>query len=1322
MLRDVLVPGPGKPADLFGIYPNWANSPNLRKFVDKLPGLGAANKNGLGQYIPVATPDTVTYPGSDYYEIALRPYSERMHSDLLNPTRLLGYVQTNNGTNNLCGGVGQPACTAANNNVAPEPIHYLGPMIIAQKDRAVRIKFTNQLPTGAAGKLFLPVDMTIMGAGPGPNSGWDGTQKADVICASAPNAPTPPACFTENRATIHLHGGKTPWISDGTPHQWITPAGEITQYTKGLSVFNVPDMPDPGPGSQTFYLTNQQSARMMFYHDHASGLTRLNVYAGEAAGYLIQDDTEKALIAQGIIPATQIPLIIQDKTFVDATPVTPDKVFPADLPPGVLATAVRPRIRWTDPLWNWGTGALDAAGVRTPVHGDLWWPHVYVPAPNPDDLSGVNPMGRWAYGPWFWPPTNNIRFGPVPNPYYDPACDPDVAPFYCEPRMMPGTPNTSWGAEAFLDTPVVNGTAFPYVEVNPTAYRFRILNASHDRFWNLQLYVADETGFKQLGYPTEVKMVPAAPTAGFPAKWPKDGRPGGAPDPALVGPSFIQIGSEGGFLPKPAVIPNQPVLWNNNPTTFNFGNVSDHALLLGPAERADVIIDFSQYAGKTLILYNDAPAAFPALDERLDYYTGIGDLRDSGGVEKVDPGFGPNTRTIMQIRVSGTLGVNGTPFNMTALTNAFIPPDGVTPGVFAAGQAPIIVGQKTYKNVYPANPTFPNTAPNWGYSQIFDNFLNFEDVPGKLQQIQMLPKAIHDEMGAAYDEYGRMSAKLGLEIPFTGNINQTFILQNYVDPPTENIADDTIQIWKITHNGVDTHPIHFHLFDVQLVNRVGWDAAIRIPDENEVGFKDTIRISPLEDTIVALRPRSPKLPFGIPDSIRPLNPALPIGATEGFNSLDTTTGQPLVTPTVNALYNYGWEYVWHCHILSHEEADMMRPIKLNMPRTLPGAPVLSTPGTVPPVLAWTDPTPPIPANLGNPANEIAFEIRRAPVNNGTTGQYTKIGMALANATSYTDSSASSAQAYSYVVLAVNAAGTSTSNAVTVTPSVPPPAGPAGLTATLLAGPQVRLQWTDQSTDETGFTVQRALDNAFLTGVQTFAGVVGPNISTYTDTTVAAGNTYFYRVIAVNTPAGVQSVPSNTASLLVPAAMAAPSNLSGTLLTGPFRVTLTWRDNSTGEQGFTIERSANGTFTDAVPQAVAANAVSATYPLASDVAGYFRVRAFDATATSPWSNVISPPLAPSNLGASQASPTVSVVLTWLDNSTNETTFTLERAVTVGGVAGTFAIISTRPVHSGTGAMTFTDATFTHGITYTYRVRANNSLGSSAYATSAAFVTQ
>ena len=280
----------------------------IRKFVDTLPGLNAPNN--LGQMIPIAVPDTITYPGSDYYEISAVQYTEQMHSDLP-ATTLRGFVQTNNGTNQ---GTQQ-------NTVVPASVHYMGPVIIAQKDRPVRVKFTNELPLGTAGNYFIPVDTTYMGAGLGP----DGTH-----------------IYTQNRVSVHLHGGTNPWISDGTPHQWITPAGETsTIYLKGDSSRNVPDMwfnptthakvpagtpgatNDPGPGKQTLYYTNQQTARLMFYHDHALGTTRIGVYTGLAAPYLVQDAVETTLVnggtlnrpgqssvsvPVGTIPATQIPL------------------------------------------------------------------------------------------------------------------------------------------------------------------------------------------------------------------------------------------------------------------------------------------------------------------------------------------------------------------------------------------------------------------------------------------------------------------------------------------------------------------------------------------------------------------------------------------------------------------------------------------------------------------------------------------------------------------------------------------------------------------------------------------------------------------------------------------------------------------------------------------------------------------------------------------------------------------------------------------------------------------------------------------------------
>jgi hypothetical protein len=70
-----------------------------------------------------------------------------------------------------------------------------------------------------------------------------------------------------------------------------------------------------------------------------------------------------------------------------------------------------------------------------------------------------------------------------------------------------------------------------------------------------------------------------------------------------AGPDWIQIGTEGGFLPTPAIVSgHQPTTWITNPTRFDVGNVDLHSLLLAPAERGDVIVDFSKFAGKTLML------------------------------------------------------------------------------------------------------------------------------------------------------------------------------------------------------------------------------------------------------------------------------------------------------------------------------------------------------------------------------------------------------------------------------------------------------------------------------------------------------------------------------------------------------------------------------------------------------------------------------------------------------------------------------------------------------------------------------------------------
>jgi FtsP/CotA-like multicopper oxidase with cupredoxin domain len=1242
----------------------------IKKFQDGLPKLciPSANfsecadptiANNLGQYIPIAVADTTTFStangfaaDADYFVIALVQHREQMNSSLpAEGTLLREYVQLETPANAswskhvplqtaLLDGTTTPTLMPDGSQAyAVDDPHYLGPLILATKDKPVRITFYNLLPTGADGNLFLPVDSSFMGSGTGPDSMLNPVDEGTVMdgvrnpLCSEPGLKNP-SCFTDNRATLHLHGGITPWISDGTPHQWITPAGENTAYPQGVTVSEVPDMLNvPGvpncsaqtDGCMSFYYTNQQSARLMFYHDHAWGITRLNVYAGEAAGYLINDETENALIGTGGPLADVglgIPLVIQDKTFVPSAA----------------------QLAQQDPTWDpsrWGG------------EGSLWYEHVYMPAQNPGDPSGMSAFGRWMYGPWFWPPATPMH-GPIANPYYDPNCnlnDPATWQYqtdpFCEPAQIPGTPNNSAGMEQFNDTPVVNGTAYPTTTVDPKAYRFRILNAANDRFWNLQWYVADPTTGTDSEVALKAAEVAAAQTD--PNVFP-------TPDTTLspAGPSWIQIGTEGGFLPAPVVVPNQPITWITDPTRFDVGNVDKHALLLAPAERADVVVDFSQYAGKTLILYNDAPAAFPARVSSYDYYTGGPDLSPVGAPSTL-PGYGPNTRTIMQVKVNAGTPV---PFNLTALQNAFKHhADGS--GVFESGQHPIIVGQAAYNSAYGTTftaagdctlPTSTNKCD--GFARInqqggdlftFDSLVGATSGTWSKLSIPLQPKAIHDEMNAAaFDEFGRMTANLGLEAVPATPAAQNIILYPFVNPSTELIdatnlprgdinvtpissAADGTQIWKVTHNGVDTHPLHFHLYDVQVLNRVTWDNIIIPPDETELGWKDTVRVSPLEDTYFAIRPIIPAVPFEVPNSIRPLNPMMPLGDTSMFNNIDAA-GNP-TDPIVNSLVNYGWEYVIHCHILAHEEMDMMRPESVALPPNAPDGLVWAVSGkgnnTVL-TLTWND----------NSINETAFVVQRdsgagwvdlatiaSPLDQPNTH----------GVRSYGDTTFKQNTAYQYRVVAKNTIGyggqfmsltvQSVSAPVIVGTVGTPPAAPTNLTASVLAGPQASLTWTDNATNETGFIIQRSDNGGPFVQVATAPARSNTGSVTYVDATVVAGNDYVYRVAAANL-AGVSAF-SNTAAVTLAIPPAAPSNFSA--LNGPNgkgnqrTVILNWRDNSNNETSFTIQRATNATFTAGLSSIVLApNTTTFTDTgLSRNTTYFYRIRADNGAVSSVW---------------------------------------------------------------------------------------------------------
>ena len=104
-----------------------------------------------------------------------------------------------------------------------------------------------------------------------------------------------------------------------------------------------------------------------------------------------------------------------------------------------------------------------------------------------------------------------------------------------------------------------------------------------------------------------------------------------------------------------------------------------------------------------------------------------------------------------------------------------------------------------------------------------------------------------------------------------------------------------------------------------------------LPDANELGWKDTVRMSPLEDTIVALRPIKLHGALRGPRQHSPAESGDAPGLHRGVLANRHGGRQAHCDPPVtNQLYNFGWEYVWHCHILSHEENDMMRAVVLRV--------------------------------------------------------------------------------------------------------------------------------------------------------------------------------------------------------------------------------------------------------------------------------------------------------------------------------------------------------------------------------------------------------
>jgi len=299
---------------------------------------------------------------------------------------------------------------------------------------------------------------------------------------------------------------------------------------------------------------------------------------------------------------------------------------------------------------------------------------------------------------------------------------------------------------------------------------------------------------------------------------------------------------------------------------------------------------------------------------------------------------------------------------------------------------------------------------------------------------------------------------------------------------------------------------------------------------------------------------------------------------------------------------------------------------------------------------------------------------------------------------------------SLLIILLCSAGCKDNNSVNPSSNQPVgvPATPTSLNATAVSSSQIDLSWTDASTNETGFRVERAPG-----GTTSFTEIttVGANVTTYQNTSLSASTSYSYRIRAYNTAGN--SGYSNTDTAMTQAAAAtapsAPTNLNATAASST-QVNLSWTDNANNETGFRIERAPGGTTSFVEIGTVGANVTSYqnTGLTASTNYGY-RVRAYNTAGNSGYSNTDTamtqaPPLpsGPAISAPTTSTGSFSVTLTysWPSLGSSQDRYELEQSTTSSSSGFTLIHTSTLGSHTSPYSIPLTK---TAG-TYYFRARA------------------
>lgn len=385
---------------------------------------------------------------------------------------------------------------------------------------------------------------------------------------------------------------------------------------------------------------------------------------------------------------------------------------------------------------------------------------------------------------------------------------------------LTGLPSPTHHPEQFGDIIVVNGVAWPNLDVEPREYRLRLLNGSDSRVYALRF------------------------------GWGGTNRAGNFNQFLPV----MKISTDLGFLNAPVEMPRGEVI-------------------LAPGERMDVVVDFSRIqptvpgGPRTVTMVNSGATPFP-----------FGAPTAAGAM-----GAG----TVMQFNVRLARGAATTALNMPAIPNS---------------RVTILKGNLALRGLDPATPVLPKAR-----------------VPAGTKVRRVL-------LGEGVDEYGRVMPLMGAvslagDGPLPNNYPVNPGTLSFSQLPTETPALNSTEVWEFWNSTVDAHPIHMHLVKFRVLNRQVFTA----PSVNATNMVNGW-------TGVQLAADAAGTPMteaqALVDATGLASVPRPAPADEqGWK--DTVLCYPGEVTRVVAAFNRPGKYVYHCHILSHEEHDMMRWYEVN---------------------------------------------------------------------------------------------------------------------------------------------------------------------------------------------------------------------------------------------------------------------------------------------------------------------------------------------------------------------------------------------------------